>query len=107
MIFGSWIDATITYLTDDDLTPQVDLLRDWELLQIVIPPLGASANVSFEVAEKTGGTFQALGSGSQVIAAATGAISTVVRLGGWQFIKVKTSAAQTANRTFRVRGARS
>jgi len=106
MIFGSWIDATITYLTNAYVTPEIDLLRDWELLQIVIPVINSSI-IYLNVAEKSGGSFQILGTGGQAIAAGTGGISTVVRLGGWQFIQIVTASPQTANRTFRVRGARS
>ena len=102
-LYGEWENATITIATDDDLTPEVDLGRDYEFLDIVIPTI-TSSDLSVYVAEKTAGTYQHLGLASNVFAAGTGAISTIFNLGGWQFIKIGTSAAQGANRTFRVRG---
>jgi len=101
-VYGEWKDAVITIATDDDLTPEVDLGRDYEFLDIVIPTI-TSAEISLEVADKTGGTFQALGDGISTDAT-TGGYTTVFNLYGFQFIKVKTSAAQAANRTFKVRG---
>ena len=103
-IFGEWKAATID--NGDTSSDEVDLGRDFESLQIIIPTI-TSANISFQVAEKTGRTFQALGSGSQVIAAGAGDITTVATIGGFQFIKVISSAAQGAERLIRVRGSRS
>jgi len=103
-VYGSWKDATIA--DEGTVSAEVDLGRDYEWIQIVIPLID-SANISFQVAELTGGTFQALGSGSQVITAGTGAFTTVATIGGFQFIKVVSSATQsTAAVTFRVRGSR-
>jgi hypothetical protein len=105
MIVGEWKNALIDVLVDNDLTAEVDLGRPYEVLLVVIPTID-SANVSFQVSEKSGGTYQDLGQ-NQIIAAGTGAFTTAIKLGGFQYIKIKTSAAQTADRTFRVCGVRS
>ena len=104
-VYGEWKDCVITITTSTTVSAEVDLGRDYDYMQIKIPTL-TSANISFTVAEKTGGTFVTLGSGNAVITAGTGAFTTTVNLGGYQFIKVIASAAQGANRTFRVRGSR-
>ena len=101
-VYGEWKDATITIATDDDLTPEVDLGRDFEYLDIIIPTL-TSCQVSLEVAQLTGGTFQDLGDDVKTDTT-TGAYTTTFLLGGYQFIKLKTSAGQGSNRTFKVRG---
>ena len=102
-VYGAWKAATIA--DTDTSSDEVDLGRDYKWVQIIIPTI-KSANISFTVAEKTGGTFQALGSGSQVITASTGAFTTVATIGGFQFIKVVSSVAQDAERLIRVRGSR-
>jgi len=103
-VYGQWQDATIA--DEGKVSGVVDLGRDFEWVQIVIPLID-SANISFQVSERTGGTYQALGSGSQVITAGTGEFTTVAAIGGFQFIKVVSSATQsTAAVTFRVRGSR-
>jgi len=105
-LYGSWKNAVITKDDATKTSPEVDLGKDYEWVQIVIPTID-SANVSFTVAEKTAGTFQTLGSGSAVITAGLGGFTTVANIGGFQFIKVVVSATQTtATVTFRVRGSR-
>ena len=114
MIIGSWKNATITISSDNDLTPEVDLGRPYETMLIVVPTID-SAQITIMVAEKSGGTFQELyvtdpadGGDNKVISAlGTGGFTWVVPIGGFQYIKIKTSAAQTADRTFRVCGVRS
>ncbi len=100
-VYGKWQNAAIASGTSSGA---IDLGRDYEWVQIVIPTI-TSANISFTVAETLGGTYQALGSGSQVITAGTGAFTTVATIGGFQFIKVVSSASQTS-KTFRIRGSR-
>jgi hypothetical protein len=104
-IYGEWKNAVITIATSTTVSAAVDLGRDYDYLQINIPTID-SANVGFQVCETTGGTYKTLGSGNAIVAAGTGGFTTTVNLGGYQFIKVTTSAAQTANRTFVVRGSR-
>jgi hypothetical protein len=114
MIIGEWKTATIA--KDGTLSAEVDLGRSYETLLVVIPEID-SAVVNILGAEKTSGTFQNIcvtdqadGSNSKVITtpAGTGEFTWVVPIGGVQFIKVQTDAAQTtAERDFRVCGVRS
>ena len=105
MIPGSWKDATITYLTDADLTAAVDLGRDYETLLIQIPTIDSSTLI-LHACETLGGTYYPVGN-SVSIAASTGGFTDVWDIGGVRYIKIETGTDQTANRTFRVRGVRS
>lgn len=103
-LYGEWKNAVITIATDDDLSAEVDLGNNYEFMQIILPTL-TSCQVSVQVSDTTGGTFVDLGN-SQTTDTTTGGYATTFKLGGYQFIKVKTSAAQGANRTIKVRGSR-
>ena len=115
MISGTWTDAVIDYSEDDDLTDEVDLGREYESLQVYVPTLESSTQVSFKVSEKSGGTFADLyvtdvadgGNNKVISAASSGGYYWTIPIGGFEFIKVATSKAQTADRTFRVCGTRS
>ena len=112
MIIGDWKTATIAL--NGTLSGEVDLGRPYDTLLIVIPTID-SAQVNVQVAEKTVGTFQDVhvteGDGTSAVVKSdigTGGITWVIPLGGFQFIKVQTSAAQTGGaRVFRVCGCRS
>ena len=112
-MLGPWKDAVITYLTDDNLSAEVDLEIDATKLLVLVPAID-NATVGVDVAEKSGGTFypvqamkaETTGSILHASTASTGTIALVFDIGGAQFIKISTGAAQTADRTFRVRGAR-
>ena len=99
---GNWMDAFIDISEDDDLTAEIDLGSCFEYAMLLIPTID-SAEIHFEVAEASGGTFYTLGN-SVVIAESTGGFAAVCRLYGFRYIKVGTSAAQTADRTLRIRG---
>lgn len=101
-IYGSWKAATIANAGTS--SAEVDLGKDYDFLEIQIPTV-TSGTLKVQVAEKTGGTFQDLGS-SVTTATTTGAYDTVFKLGGWQFIKIVSSATQGAERLIRVRGMR-
>ncbi len=101
-VFGEWKTATIAL--NGTVSGAVDLGRDYESLDIVIPTQD-SANISLQVS-KDNSTFQALGLSTNVFAAGTGAVSTTLNLYGWQYIKVVSSATQTAARSYLVRGYR-
>ncbi len=101
-LYGGWKTAVITIATDDDLSAAVDLEQNFDFLDIVIPTL-TSTTISVYVCPTLDGTYQSLGEGVTT-ATTTGAYSTTFKLGGWQFIKIKTSAGQAANRTFNIRG---
>ena len=112
MIIGDWKTATIAL--NGTLSGEVDLGRPYDTLLIAIPTID-SAQVNVQVAEKTVGTFQDVhvteGDGTSAVVKSdigTGGITWVIPLGGFQFIKVQTSAAQTGGaRAFRVCGCRS
>jgi len=113
MIHGEWKDATIA--KDGTTSSEVDLGRQYETVLVVIPTID-TAQVTIQVAEKSGGTFQEVyvsdpadgGDNKLISASGTGGTTWVVPIGGFQYIKVKASAAQsTAARTFRVCGVRS
>jgi hypothetical protein len=67
-IYGEWKDALIDVSVDNDLTAEVDLGRDYDYMQIVIPTID-SAQVSVQVAEKSDGTYQDLGDSARPLAA--------------------------------------
>ncbi len=102
-LYGSWKAATITVALGTT-SAEVDLGRDFDYLQIQIPTVG-SCTLKLQVAEKTGGTFQDLGSGVTTDTT-TGGYTDTWKLGGYQFIKVVSSATQTIERLIRVRGMR-
>ncbi len=98
---GEWKNAVIAI--NGTTSGEVDLGRHYHLLEIQIPTID-SANITLTTSDQTGGTFQTLGGSSNICAAGTGAFNDTFILGGWQFVKVATSATQTAARTFRMRG---
>lgn len=99
-VYGVWQDALMA--TTESVA--VDLGRDYEWVQIYIPSI-TTANISFKVAEKIADTYYTLGSGSQVITAGLGGFTTVATIGGFQFLKIVSSASQSSV-TFRIRGSR-
>ena len=105
MITGQWLDALIDINVDADLTAEVDLGRAYETMLVHIPAL-TSCNLICYVAEKTGGTFYALGK-DITVAAGTGNFADIWEIGGHQFVKIGTSVAQTANRNFKICGVKS
>jgi hypothetical protein len=102
----AWQDATVVKDANPALSGAVNLGKDYEYVQIIIPTLDSS-NVSLYVCETVDGTYVPLGLSTNVFAAATGGLAETFKLGGYQFIKILCSAVQTtATRTFRVRGYR-
>lgn len=106
-VFGqSWLDVIITIASDDDLSAAVDLdphneFRAFDYLQIVIPELDECTITVYT--SHDGITYQALGN-SVTTGLTTGEYNTTFNLGGWRYIKIGTSASQSADRTFKVRG---
>jgi hypothetical protein len=96
------MDAKITVATNTTYTPEVDLGRPYDLLDIHIPAI-TSSTLKIMVAEKEGGTYYDLGS-SVTTGTTTGSYADVWKIMGYQFIKIVAGTAQGANRTFRVRG---
>jgi len=101
-LYGEWLAATIA--NSGTSSAEVDLNRDFDFMEIQIPTV-TSCTFKVQVAEKTGGTFRDLGDGVTTDTT-TGAYHDVWKLGGYQFIKIVSSAAQGAERLIRVRGMR-
>jgi len=101
-VYGDWL--TVTVAQNGTKSSEVNLGKDYDYLEIQIPALD-TCSMNLEVSMTSGGTFQNLSGVTEAVA--TGAYDDVWYLGGWQFIKLECSAAQTsAKRTFYVRGMR-
>ena len=110
MILGSWKTATIAIA--GTLSGAVDLGRDYELLEVIIPTID-SATIGVRVADTVAGTYQdlahtsptAVGHFVPTTTAGVGGITALFRLGGFQHVKILASAAQTtAAVNFTIRG---
>lgn len=102
-LYGSWVTGTIAI--NGTSTGEIDLGRDYDYIEVRIPTL-VSGTLKVQSSNVTGGTFQDLGS-SVTTSATTGAYNDVWKIGGWQFIKIVSSATQTVTaRVFNVRGMR-
>ncbi len=102
MIFGEWLTATIAL--GASVSGEVNLGRDYDYLNVQLPSMDyGTLNIS--VAELTGGTFRDLDP-TVLIPASSGNYSDTWEIGGFQFIKIKSSANQTSARSIRVRGCR-
>uniref|UniRef100_A0A6H1ZY51 Uncharacterized protein n=1 Tax=viral metagenome TaxID=1070528 RepID=A0A6H1ZY51_9ZZZZ len=102
-VYGTWKAATIASAASS--SAEVDLGRDYDFLEIQIPPLDAASTIKIQVAEKTGGTFYDLGDGITTDAG-THNYADVFNLGGYQYIMVVADNTQDAQRLIRVRGMR-
>ena len=103
---SGWKTATIDVSEDDDLSDEVDLSEHYRYLAVVIPTL-TEARVGVHVATESGGTFVSLGSGNAAKTdPTTGDYATVFDIGGWRYIKLSSSVAQAADRSFSVQGVR-
>lgn len=103
-IYGdAWVTGTIAI--NGTSTDEINLGRDYDFIEIRIPTL-VSGTLKVQTSNESGGTFQDLGL-SVTTSATTGAYNDVWQIGGWQFIKIVSSATQTSTaRTFYVRGMR-
>jgi len=103
---SGWKTATIDVSEDDDLSGEVDLGEHFRYLAVVLPSLD-EARVGVSVATESGGTFAPLGNDNAATTEpTTGGYATVFDIGGWRYIRLSTSAAQTADRAFSVQGVR-
>jgi len=101
--YGEWLAATIAKSASS--SAEVNLGKEFDFLEIQIPTID-SATIKIQVAETSGGTFYDLGAGVTT-PSGTHNYADVFNLGGYQFIKVVASAAQTtAAVAIRVRGMR-
>ncbi len=103
-LISRWISTTLAFGTDDQNTPEVDLLDSFEAIEIDIPTLSVAAEVQIKGSNASAGTFDLIAQ-EEPIASSTGGFRTTVPLGGkYQFIKVYTSVAQSSDAVFAVRG---
>ena len=98
--YGTWVDCVIA--NSGTLSAAVDLGRNYDFLNIFLPTL-TSGKFSLQVAETADGTYYDLGA-SITTETTTGGYMDTWHLGGNQFIKIKSSVSQDAERTFRIRG---
>lgn len=98
---GRWKLAVIA--KDDTVSGAVDLGGNFAYLQVEVPTID-SAQLELQVNDIEGGTYQDLGQDA-LTTAGTGAFSDTWNLAGWQFVKIKASAAQTTGAVnFKIRG---
>ncbi len=97
---GEW--ASLHIAASGTLTGAVDLGGHFAYLQVVLPTI-TSAQLELQVSKEFDGTYQDLGQDA-LTAGSTGAFNDTWLLGGWRFIKVKSSVAQTAAELIEVRG---
>ena len=100
-VYGDWLAATIA--ASGTSSAEVNLGASFDLLEIQIPTV-TSCTLKVQISETTGGTFYDLG--NVTTDTTTGAYSDVFKLGGYQFIKIVSSATQSVERLIRVRGMR-
>ena len=103
-IYGEWLTATIA--VDGTLSSAVNLGKDYEHINVDIPTV-VSGTLQITVCRTVDGTYKDLGA-SVKTGVTTGNYNDTWILGGWQFIKIESSATQTTTeRVFYVRGYRS
>ena len=105
ILSSPWI--AITVAKSGTTSAEVDLEGPCDSVQVIIPTID-TATVALQVALEYDGsnTYYTLGN-SQTTVSGTGNYATEFRLGGYRYIKIVCSAAQTtAARTFYVRGRR-
>lgn len=83
-------------------TGEIDLLGNCDFVQVIFPSL-TNGKISLQVSDTNGGTFQDLGS-NVTTAPTSGVYSTTLNLGGYQYIKVVSSASQSGEKIIKVRG---
>ena len=111
MLPSEWLDAIVDISDDDTLSTEVNLLRDYEFLTVLIPTIDSST-VTVHISETAAGTYYPLyvmdGNATGDFVHTTGAETTskaiTFRIGGARYIKIKCGSTQTSDRTFRVRG---
>jgi len=103
---SGWKTAAITVAADDDLSDEVDLGDHYRYLAVILPTLDET-RVGVHVSKESGGTFYALGEGTDAqTALTTGGYATVFDIGGWRYVKLSMSAGQSSDREISVQGVR-
>jgi len=100
-VYGEWKDVTIS--ANGNTTSAIDLGREYDYLSVIIPSMRA-CKLQLQVAEKVGETYYDLGNATTDEEGFNRA--DVWRLGGYRFIKIKSSVAQPNAVTIRCCGMR-
>jgi len=107
---GKWISFEIDISDSTTVSDECNLGAPYEYMLLEVPTL-TSGTLSVQVLRASAGTARNLyktdadGSNAQLLAdSGTGAFMWIVPIGGAQYIKVTAGAAQSADRTFWVRG---
>lgn len=100
-LYFNWTTSNIVAATSTTVGVEADLGENCDFVQVILPALN-SCTISVQVSDQSGGTFQALGNGITT-GTTTGSYSTMLKLGGYRYIKIICSAAQS-NATIKVRG---
>jgi len=93
---------TISIAASGTTSKAADLGGNFQYLHIEIPTI-TSAQLSLQVSHAIGGTYQDYGE-SVLTQAGTGAYNDTWKLGGWRYIKIKSSDAQISTVIFKLRG---
>ncbi len=109
--FSKWFSLLLDQSVDDDLTPELDLVNDYEFVTVLIPTIDSST-VTVHVSNEKGGTFypvhalddDATGSFASATTAAVTSIAVTFRIGGAQYIKVAFGSGQSADVNLLVKG---
>jgi hypothetical protein len=107
---GEWIDFEIDISDSTTISDECDLGAPYEYMLLEVPTI-TEGTLSVQALRASAGTARNLydtdkdGSNAQLIAdSGTGAFMWIVPIHGAQYIKVTAGAAQSADRTFYVRG---
>tara|TARA_Y100000310_G_C20127633_1_gene554374 strand:- start:213 stop:536 length:324 start_codon:yes stop_codon:yes gene_type:complete len=104
-VYGEWQTGHLNNSVSNTLTNIVDLGRDYDFLNVLFPSL-TNTQIACQVAAPSDtDTFVTLGDGVNVDWTA-GNRASVLLIGGWRFVKLLTTDAQAANRSFKMRGLR-
>lgn len=101
MAYTAMVWQTTNIENTKTLSSAIDLGRIYDLLQVDFPAMNA-CSIGIDVS-RTGGTYNILGGGIAVNIS-TGSRQEVFKIAGHQFLKLNSSATQTANRSFYYRG---
>jgi len=103
-VYGEWKAATISPGSTE--SSAVNLGRDYDYIEIQIPEVMGERKLSLKISETLAGTYYDLGKDVTTDSELFGR-ADVWKLGGYQFIKVVTSAGVATDWLIRVRGTRS
>ena len=99
----AWKSSAINISASNTLTAETDLTRPFDLMAIDMPAL-TSTNLYVQGAQNAAGVFKRLGGDNNYLACAAANYMEVVKIYGFQYIKLECATAQAANVTFKVRG---